>query len=238
MPPRTQLQKIAAATSRPKRALKGKAKIALKVGRVINKFKMAKHFHLSIEEEGFSFERKEKNIAREAALDGIYIIRTSLSPEAMEAQGVVQAYKQLSAVERAFRSYKSIDLKVRPIHHRLETRVRAHVFLCMLAYYIEWHMRRALAPILFDDEDPQAARAQRSSVVAPAQRSPSANAKARKKRTADNFPVHSFQTLLKDLATVCKNRIQPKLPGAPAFDKVTIETPLQERAFQLLKVRP
>ncbi len=232
-----ELQKIAQATCRPKRALKGKTTIALKVGRVVNKFKMAKHFHLCIEENAFSFQRKEQNIAREATLDGVYVVRTSLTCEAMQAQGVVHAYKQLSVVERAFRSYKSIDLKVRPIHHRLETRVRAHIFLCMLAYYIEWHMRQALAPILFDDEDPIGAEAQRSSVVAPAQRSPSAQSKARKKRTPDNFPVHSFQTLLQDLATICKSHMRPKLPGAPAFDKITIETPLQQRAFQLLKLR-
>jgi transposase len=232
-----ELQKIAEATCRPKRALKGKTKIALKVGRVVNKFKMAKHFHLNIEENAFSFQRKEQSIAREATLDGVYVIRTSLTAQTMEAQGVVVAYKQLSVVERAFRSYKSIDLKVRPIHHRLETRVRAHVFLCMLAYYIEWHMREALKPILFDDEDPEGTQAQRISVVAPAQRSTSAQAKVRKKRTPDNLPVHSFQTLLKDLATICKNRVQPKLTGAPAFDKITMETPLQRRAFQLLKLR-
>jgi len=232
-----ELQKIAEATSRPKRALKGKTKIALKVGRVINKFKMAKHFHLSIEDDCFTFERKEDSIAREAALDGIYIIRTSLSADAMAAQDVVGAYKQLSVVERAFRSYKSIDLKVRPIHHRLETRVRAHVFLCMLAYYVEWHMRKALAPILFDDEEPQLGKARRRSVVAPAQRSKSADAKARKKRTVDDFPVHSFQTLIEDLATICRNRIQPNLPGAPAFDKLTAQTPLQEKAFRLLQVK-
>jgi transposase len=232
-----ELQKIVEATTRPRRPLRGKTKIALKVGRVINRFKVAKHFHVAIHDEGFSFERKERSITREAAIDGIYVIRTSLPAEALSAPGVVQAYKQLSVVERAFRSYKSIDLKVRPIHHRLEARVRAHVFLCMLAYYVEWHMRRDLAPLLFDDEDPQGAEAQRSSVVAPAQRSPSALAKARKKRTADHFPVHSFQTLLQDLATICRNRVQPRLPGAPTFDKLTIATPLQERAFELLHVR-
>jgi hypothetical protein len=123
------------------------------------------------------------------------------------------------------------------IYHHLEKRVRAHVFLCMLAYYVEWHMRRLLAPILFDDDDPQAAQAQRTSIVAPAQRSASAKTKASRKRTKDDFPVHSFQTLLKDLATICKNRIQPRLPDAPVFEKVTIPTPLQQRAFQLLQVK-
>jgi transposase len=232
-----ELEKVANAVRRPMRKLKGKEKIALKVGKVVNKFKMAKHFHLSIGEETFSYERKETSIAREASLDGIYVIRTSLTKETLQAEGVVQVYKQLSFVERAFRSCKSIDLKVRPIHHRLERRVRAHVFLCMLAYYVEWHMRRALAPILFDDDDPEAAQAQRKSVVQPAQRSPSAQKKAHLKRTKEGWPVHSFQTLLKDLATICRNRIQPRLPGAPTFDKVTIPTTLQQRALQLLRLR-
>lgn len=232
-----ELQKIVDATCRPKRRLKGKGKIALKVGKVINKFKVGKHFHLTFGEEEFSFQRKESHIATEAALDGIYVVRTSLTSDRLQAQGVVRAYKQLSVVERAFRSYKSIDLKVRPIHHRLERRVRAHVLLCMLAYYVEWNMRAALAPILFDDDDPQSAQAQRTSIVAPSQRSTSAQTKAKRKRTKDDFPVHSFQTLLKDLATICKNRIQPRLPDAPAFEKITIPTPLQQRAFQLLRVK-
>ena len=232
-----ELQKVAKATCRPMRKLKGKDKIALKVGKVVNKFKMAKHFHLSIGEEEFCYERKEAAIAREASLDGIYVIRTSLTKDTLQAEGVVHAYKQLSFVERAFRSYKSIDLKVRPIHHRLERRVRAHVFLCMLAYYVEWHMRKALAPILFDDDDPEAAQAQRNSVVEPAQRSPSAQAKAHLKRTKEGWPVHSFQTLLKDLATICRNRIQPGVPGAPTFEKITIPTAMQHRALQLLRLR-
>ena len=232
-----ELEKVAKAVCRPMRKLKGKEKIALKVGKVINKFKMAKHFHLSLGEEEFSYERKEAAIAREASLDGIYVIRTSLTKDTLQAEGVVHAYKQLSFVERAFRSYKSIDLKVRPIHHRLERRVRAHVFLCMLAYYLEWHMRKALAPILFDDDDPQSAQAQRKSVVQPAQRSPSAQAKAHLKRTKEGWPVHSFQTLLKDLATICRNRIQPRVPGAPTLDKITIPTAVQQRALQLLRLR-
>jgi transposase len=233
-----ELQRIVQATSRAKRRLKGKEKIALKVGRVINRFKMAKHFHLTIGEAQFSYHRKENQITKEAALDGIYLIRTSLTSDKFQAQGVVQAYKQLSVVERAFRSFKSIDLKIRPIHHRLERRVRAHVFLCMLAYYVEWHMRQALAPILFDDDDPEGAQAQRTSIVAPAQRSQSAKEKAKRKRTKDDLPVHSFQTLLQDLATICKETIQPRLPDAPAFEKVTIPTPLQQRALQLLRVKP
>ena len=220
------------------RKLKGKDKIAMRIGKVVNKYKVAKHFHVSIREEGCSYERKEASIAQEAALDGIYVIRSSVAPEAMSASRTVEAYKDLSHVERAFRCYKSIDLKVRPVHHRREDRVRSHVFLCMLAYYVEWHMRKALAPLLFDDEDQHTAKTQRSSVVAPAQRSDSALQKARRKRTKDGYPVHSFRTLLQDLATVCKNRIQPKLPGALPFDKVTLKTPLQQRAFDLLRIRP
>jgi len=232
-----ELEKVAQATCRSKRRLKGKTKIALRVGKIINKYKVAKHFHITIGEEEFSYQRKEDNIGREAALDGIYIIRTSLSSETLQAQGVVQAYKQLSTVERAFRSYKSIDLKVRPIYHHLERRVRVHVFLCMLAYYVEWHMRQSLGSILFDEDDPLQAQSQRSSAVAPAQRSPSATTKAHRKRTKNNLPVHSFQTLLKDLATINKDHIQPKLPGAPAFDKITIPTPVQQQALKLLAVK-
>jgi transposase len=232
-----ELEKIAQATKRKKRTLKGKDKIALRVGKVINKFKVGKHFHVTIGEQSFSYHRKEDNIAREKALDGIYVIRTSLSSDKMASEAAVTAYKQLSLVEQAFRCFKSIDLKVRPIHHRLERRVRAHVFLCMLAYYVEWYMHQALAPILFDDDDFQGAQASRSSVVAPAQRSSSAKAKARRKRTKDNLPVHSFTTLLKDLATICKNRVQPRLPGALAFDKITVPTPVQEKALKLLRVK-
>ena len=232
-----ELEKIVKATKREKRALKGKDKIALRVGKVINKFKVAKHFHVSIGDRHFSFHRKENNISREAALDGIYVIRTSVSPDKLASEAAVKAYKQLSLVEQAFRCFKSIDLKVRPIHHRLEHRVRSHVFLCMLAYYVEWHMRQLLAPILFDEDDPQDALAHRSSVVAPAQKSASAKSKARRKRTRDGLPVHSFRTLIKDLATICKNRIQPGIPGAPAFDKITVPTVLQNRALKLLHVR-
>ena len=138
-------------------------------------------------------------------------------------------------MERAFRSYKTVDLKVRPIHHRLADRVRAHVLLCMLAYYVEWHMREALAPMLFDDEDPEAGKALRASVVAPAQRSPAAQRKARTKRAADGRPAHSFKTLLQDLATITSSRIQLRA-GGPTFDKVTLPTPIQQRAVELLGV--
>src|SRR5216683_1735486 len=165
-----QLNQISAATQRARNPLRGKARIALRVGGVLGRYKMRKHFRLTIEETGFSCVRDDASIAREAALDGIYVVRTSVPAAALGSDQAVRAYKRLAAVERAFRSLKSVDLKVRPIHHRLEQRVRAHVLLCMLAYYVEWHMRQALAPMLFDDDDPAAAEAGRRSVVAPAQR--------------------------------------------------------------------
>jgi hypothetical protein len=198
---------------------------------------MAKHFTLTISEESFSYVRDEAKIAAEAALDGIYVIRTSVSSDTLSAEDTVRAYKGLSAVERAFRSLKTVDLKIRPIHHRLAKRVRAHVFLCMLAYYVEWHMRQSLAPMLFDDHDPAAGEAARASVVDPAQRSSAAQRKASAKRTEEGVPVHSFQTLLADLATISKDRIQPRLPGAAVFDKLTRPTPVQQRALDLLGVR-
>lgn len=198
---------------------------------------MAKHFHLEITDNSFRYQRHSENIAAEAALDGLYVIRTSVSDELFDSQETVRAYKSLSTVERAFRSYKTMDLKVRPICHRLEGRVRAHIFLCMLAYYVEWHLRRALAPMLFDDEDKATAEALRENVVSPAPRSSSAKNKVQKKRTVDDLPVHSFQTLLNDLATIVKNRVQPNLPGAKVtFDKITCPTPLQQKAFDLLGV--
>jgi len=230
------LDEIVQATTRSKRPLRGQDKIGVRVGKVINRYKVGKYFDLEIKHNTFSYQRNEARIAEEAALDGIYVVRTSVAAKTLGAEETVAAYKGLSTVEQAFRSYKSVDLKVRPIHHHLADRVRSHVFLCMLAYYVEWHMRKALAPILFDDDDPQAAQAQRTSVVAPAKPSPSALKKARRKRTADNLPVHSFQTLLQDLATIVKNRIKPRLPEVPAFEKVTLPTSVQQRALDLLKV--
>ena len=231
-----ELDKIVEATARPQRRLHGKGKIGVRVGKVIDKYKMAKHFELTITDDRFHYQRKVENIEHEAALDGIYVIRTDVPRETLSAEDTVRSYKGLSVVERAFRSFKSVDLKVRPIHHRLADRVRAHVFLCMLAYYVEWHMRQALAPILFDDDEKATAEARRASVVRPAQRSAKALKKARTKRTEDDLPVHSFQTLLQDLATLVLDRIQPKPPGFPAFDKVTTPTPLQQRALDLLGV--
>jgi len=231
-----QLNQISAATQRARNPLRGKARIALRVGGVLGRYKMRKHFRLTIEETGFSCVRDDASIAREAALDGIYVVRTSVPAAALGSDQAVRAYKRLAEVERAFRSLKSVDLKVRPIHHRLEQRVRAHVLLCMLAYYVEWHMRQALAPMLFDDDDPTAAEAGRRSVVAPAQRSPQAQRKTTTKLTDDGGPVHSFRTLLSDLATVAKNRMLPKIENPVAFDLITTPTPLQQRAFELLSV--
>lgn len=227
------LFKIRARTQRARKPLRGKDAIGVAVGKVLGHYKMAKHFELVIEDAAFRFERKQSQIDAEAALDGIYVIRTSVLPEAASAEETVRHYKSLSMVERVFRSSKTVDLKVRPIHHYLADRVRAHILLCMLAYYVEWHMRRALAPILFDDDDPAAGQAQRNSVVAPAMRSPKALLKAQSKRTDDGFPVHSFQTLLADLATVAKNTA---VINQTTMQIITTPTPLQQRALELLKV--
>ena len=231
-----QLEKIAAATRRPKRPLRGKQNIGVRVGKILNRYKMGKHFQLHIEDDSFSYQRKTANIEREQSLDGIYIIRTSVPKEALSSEQVVASYKSLSSVERAFRSLKSIDLHVRPIHHRLADRVRAHILLCMLAYYVEWHMRQSLAPILFDEDDKPQAQAARKSIVAPAQRSPSAELKALTKRTSEGSKVHSFQTLLGDLATIVKNKIQPTDKSIAAFDLLTQPTAIQQRTFDLLGV--
>ena len=230
-----ELQKIVLATQREKRRLRGKAKIALRVGRLIEGFKVAKHFVLQIEEDAFSWQRNETKIAEEAALDGIYVVRTSVDQSAMSASEAVECYKDLGAVEQAFRCLKTIDLKVRPIYHRLEGRVRAHVFLCMLAYYLEWHMRKALAPMLFGDET---SREPREDVVSPKKPSQSAARKARTKKTLDGAPVHSFQTLLADLSTIVRNSITPNLEGAPAWQQETEPSALQQRALDLLKNLP
>jgi len=231
-----ELEKVAAATRRVKRPLRGKDRIGLRVGRVLGHFKMGKHFKLDITDERFAYERDQVGIAEEAALDGIYVIRTSVAAETLSPEDAVVSYKRLAQVERAFRSLKTVDIKLRPIHHHLATRVRAHVLICMLAYYLEWHMRRALAPMLFDDDDKAAAAHRRKSAVAKAQRSEKAERKARTKLTPDGSPVHSFQTLLRDLATLAKNRVQPKDRSAKPFEMITTPTPLQQRALDLLVV--
>jgi Transposase DDE domain len=233
-----ELDRIVAATTRLKNRLHGKDRIGLRVGRVLGRFKVGKHFKLVIDEDHFSYHRKLSAITEEAALDGIYVIRTSLATEALGPEDTVLSYKRLAQVERAFRSIKTVDLKLRPIYHHLASRVRAHVFICMLAYYVEWHMRRALAPMLFDDHDTAAAARARTSPVAKARRSAAAQRKASTKLTAERDPVHSFHTLLDDLATVVKSRMQPKDAAMASFEKITTPTPLQQRAFDLLAVTP
>jgi transposase len=233
-----ELEKVAQATSREKRSLKGKDKIGLRVGKILGRFKMAKHFEIAIEEDSFTYQRDETSIKEETALDGIYVIRTSVPKKAMGTNETVGAYKSLSQVERAFRCMKTVDLKIRPIHHRLPERVKTHVFLCMLAYYVEWHMRERLASILFDDHDPEEAQKSRQSMVTPAQRSTAAKRKALTKMTDDGLPVHSFRTLLSDLATITRNTVEVKESAETArFEKITRPTPLQQRALDLLGVR-
>jgi hypothetical protein len=229
-----QLAAIADATTRTRRPLRGQDKIALRVGKVINHYKMAKHFHLTITDEAFTFARNEDAIAAEAALDGIYVLRTNLPKGTLGRDDVVLRYKGLEDVERFFRTLNS-ELDVRPIRHRLADRVRAHMFLRMLSYYISWHMKQALAPLLFRDHDKPAAAAKRANPVAAAQRSDAALAKATRKRTNADTPVHSFTSLLADLATICANHIQPAA-DMPAFTKFTTPTALQHQAFELLAV--
>lgn len=231
------LMQIQAATRRAARALRGKDKIALKVGAVINRYKVAKHFDVVVSDDDLAFSRKREAIAAEAALDGVYVVRTSLAADTLDANNLVRSYKQLANVERAFRSCKTVDLEVRPIHHRRGPRVRAHVFLCVLAYYLEWHMRRALAPMLFDDHDKPAAEAQRASIVAPAQRSPAARHKAAAKRTDDDVPVHSFHSLLADLATVTHNTMALNASSDDTFVLYPQLTQVQIRALELLDAR-
>lgn len=232
-----ELNKIVLATSRDQRALKGADQIGLRVGRVLNAKGVGKYFNIAITEESFSFSLNEVAIASDAALDGVYIIRTSVKPETLDAAQTVRAYKSLSTVEQAFRSYKTIDLKVRPIYHRLEQRVKAHVFLCMLAYYVEWHMRKALAMLLFDDEKVTVEPEEKNSVVAPSKRSKKARAKAATKKTSEKLPVHSFRTLMADLATIVKNKFQSHgLEACLTFEKITQPTPLQQKALDLLEV--
>jgi len=231
-----ELDKIVAATQREKRPLRGRDKIGLRAGKVLGRFKVAKHFRLTITDTGFTYERRQERIEQEAKVDGIYIIRTSVEEPVLSAEKVVYSYKRLSTVERAFRSMKIVDLKVRPIYHRLAERVRAHVFLCMLAYYVEWHMRQELAPLLFDDTDKELAETLHDSVVAPAQRSPQAVQKMQTKITEDGFPVQSFQSMLQCLGAIVMNRHQPKDSRFPAFDKITLPNPLQQRALELLQI--
>ncbi len=229
------LAKIRAMTERKSHPLHGKDKIALKVGAVLDRRHMAKHFELAITDTSLAWSRKAEAIAAEAALDGIYVIRSNLPQDGFPAAAIVLAYKGLSHAERGFRDIKSGDLDVRPIHHRRAHRVRAHVFLCMLAYYVIWHMKRDLAPMLFKDDDPAAAAAQRSSPVAKAKVSPAARRKAARKRTEDGQPVHSFRTLLQDLANLTRNSV--RFGDAHPTTILARPTPSQTRAFELLNLK-
>ena len=216
----------------------GQDKIARAVGRIENRYKLAKLFDIAIAEDGFAFRRNPARVADEARLDGFYVIRTSVENNVLAANNVVGAYKSLARVERAFRSLKTVDLHLRPIHHWLAPRVRAHVFLCMLACHVEWHMRERLKPILFDDDDPATAAGERASIVAPAQPSPAALRKRASKLTAHGGPVHSFQSLLRDLATCTLNEMTTTLNDAYSFALVATPTPIQVQAFSLLDVDP
>jgi len=215
--------------------LAGQDKIGVQVGKIINRHKVAKHFELSIGETTLGWARRQDTIDAEAALDGLYVIRTSLDAQRMDAPSCVRSYKALSNVERAFRSLKTVDLKVRPIHHRLADRVRAHILLCMLAFYVEWHMREAWRELMFADTD-QAAKATRDP-VAPAKRSASAQRKAEAKHTDDKQPVHSFATLMAEMATVVRNTCRTPSAGAdaPTFEVLTTATAHQQRAMALIQ---
>jgi len=229
-----ELAKIAARVARGRNPLRGADKIGLKAGAVLNRRKMAKHFEPAITDASFSYSRNEASIQKEAALDGFYVLRTSVPAETLDTGAAVLAYKSLSQVEHAFRSLKTMDLDVRPIHHRLAERVRAHVFLCMLAYYVTWHMHQALAPMLFEDHDKNSAAKGRASPVAPATVSAAAKAKAASRKTADGQPVHSFRTLLQDLGTLTRNTV--RLGDAPPVTMLANPTPIQQEVFAKLGV--
>jgi hypothetical protein len=228
------LAKIAAAAGRRKKKLLSKSEIGLRVGRAINRFKMAKHFEPHIGEGTFSYQRRAEQIAREEQLDGIYVVRTSEPAERLAAGDAVRGYKQLAHVERAFRCLKGVDLLVRPIYLRTEAHVRAHIFLCLLAYYVEWHMRAALAPLLYADEELETLRARRDPVL-PAEASESAKLKKAGHQTPDGLPVQSWRSLLASLATLCRNtcRLNDD-PAGPSFTVHTEPTDLQRRALELL----
>lgn len=227
------LEPIRLATLRKNNPLRGEKEIGLRVGPVINQYKMSKHFDLSMSRTSFTYTRNEARIREEAALDGLYVIRSSVDAKVLDSDEVVATYKRLANVERAFRCMKTVDLSLRPIYHRNDERIRSHVFICMLAYYVEWHMRAKLRSILFEDHDRESAAASRRSIVAPAQRSEAAKRKDGTRRTEDDLPVQSFQDVLKDLATVCRNRI--RIPNLDvAFNKITTPTAYQRRVFGLL----
>jgi len=231
-----ELARIKTAVGRKRNPLHGTAEIALAVGAVLNTYKMKKHFDLTITDDAFSYARKTAEIAAEAATDGLYVVRTSLPEQTLGDADTVRSYKSLARVERAFRCIKTVDLNVRPVYHWLADRVRAHVFLCMLAYYLEWHMRQCLAPMLFDDTDKDEAESLRSSVVAQAQRSKAAVKKQTTGVTPDGRPVHSFRSLLADLATLARNTIITAIAPLSPLTVLTRPTPIQQKAFDLLGI--
>ncbi len=233
-----ELAKLARQVSQRTKRPMGQTEIALKAGRIVNRFKVAKHFELSIADGVFDYARQPASIEQESQLDGIYVIRTSEPDTELSADDAVRNYKRLAEVEQAFRSFKSIDLLVRPIRHRTEAHVRAHIFVCLLAYYIQWHLKRAWASLLYEDEQLSVDRATRDP-VAPAKPSASAKRKKATHRTADDVPVHSFGTLLAELATRCRHTCLPGGGLAEArFTKLTDATPLQTKAFRLLGLKP
>ena len=227
------LIEIRRAVRRDKRPLRSAAAIRRRAERALDKRKMRKHFDLKIGTGSFSWKRNKQNIADEAALDGFYVVRTNVAEERMSAAEVVLTYKRLGQVEQAFRTMKASDLQVRPIRHRREPRVRAHLLICMLAYYVEMHMRKALAPLLFDDEHGPV----RDSPVAKAERSPQAKRKAAAKRTSSGEAAHDFRGLLAQLGTLTMNRIEPSGPGKPGFDIPASPTPIQNQALRLLNAK-
>src|SRR3954468_2398923 len=229
---------VARAVTRARTPLRSREAIALAAGAVLNRHKVAKHFELTITDDAFRFARNTAAIAAEAALDGFYVVRTNLPAATLDDAGTVRSYKSLAQVERAFRSLKGIDLRIRPLFHWLAPRVRAHVFLCLLAYHVEWHMRRKLAPMLYEDDDRAGGEALRESIVGPAQRSPAARSKQTRGVTPDGLPVHSFRTLLADLATLTRNTVTTALAGAGELTVYARPTPLQTRAFALLGISP
>ncbi|MGD8957812.1 MAG: IS1634 family transposase [Chromatiaceae bacterium] len=232
------LAKIRAEVRRRTRTPLSAAQIGQKVGRVINRHKMGKHFEVTIEDGAFSYRRREQAIAREAQLDGLYVIRTSEAQEQLSAEQAVRSYKNLARVERAFRTLKGMDLRIRPIHHRNEDRVRAHIFLCLLAYYVEWHLRQAWAELLFDDETLPRERLHRDPVAA-AKPSKAAQKKKSQRRTEEGLPIHSFSTLMAELGTRCRHRCRLKAdPDTPSIEQDTEPTPLQARALGLIRMFP
>jgi hypothetical protein len=231
-----ELARLRVRVRRARQPLRGAAALGQAVGAILGRRKVAKHFRITITDHDLSFARDDATIAAEAALDGFYVLRTSVPAAALDAPAVVRASKSLAQVERALRSLKTVDLEVRPIFHWAAPRVRAHVFLCLLAYHLEWHLRQALAPLLFDDHDRQAAEARRPSPVAKAEPSPAAQRKAKTQRTDDGLAVHSFRSLLADLATLTRNTV--RFGRGTTTELLATPTPLQQRVFELLAVKP